>query len=680
ALLGKKGEVSFVIGTGIDVTERRAAEEALQAAEAKWMSITENTPDHIMVVSENGSILAINHTVPSLTVEQVIGTPMYDYLPEASVANAKACLEQVLATGDPGEYEVEYHDQNDEVQYFESRVTLMKTPGQEPVFTISSREVTDRVRAQEAQRESEERFRLSFENANVGVCLVNLDGRFIRVNERMCEFVGYSRSELEGMTVNEIGHPGDAGIFQGVKQQALSKDGACATFEKRYLHKDGHQVWGQVSSCPARDPQGNALYLIGHVQDITARKRVEEELQRHRQHLEELVEERASELVRTNQSLEQEIKGRRQVEKDLRAALLEIARLKDRLEAENLYLQHEIKRTHDFEEIVGESAALQAVLQKIQQVAATDASVLITGETGTGKGLVARAIHNLSSRSDRPLVGINCSALPGSLIETELFGHEKGAFTGALGKKIGRFELADGGTVFLDEIGDLAPDLQVKLLRVLQEGEFERIGSTKTIQVDVRVIAATNRNLKDAIAADRFRSDLFYRLNVFPIVVPPLRERLEDIPLLVSHIVHNKKDVVGKTIDEVPREVIDAMMAYDWPGNVRELENVIAHSAILSPGSRLELCELFGPGQETRGHHCHGGTSRNAGVSSSSFDPAPSQEPQTLEALERAHILSVLEGCGWKISGKGNASEILGLNASTLRSRMRKLGVERPRT
>jgi PAS domain S-box-containing protein len=696
ALLGKNGQVAFVIGTGIDVTERRKAEDALQASEARWVSITENTPDHIMVVDAGGCILTINHTAPGLTVEEVIGTSLYDYLPSTSAVKAKECLERVLATGDPGEYEAEYREKNGSLHHYETRVALMKTPGQKPVFTLSSREITDRIRAHEAQRESEERFRLSFESANVGVCLVNLDGRFIKVNERMCEFVGYSRHELQSMTVNEIGHPDDASTFSEVKRQALSKEGKYGTFEKRYYHKTGRLLWGQLSTCLARDSQGNPLYLIGHVQDITGRKQAEEELQKHQQHLEELVEERTSELVRTNQSLEKEIKVRRNVEMDLRDALLELARLKDRLEAENLYLQDEIKRTHGFEEIVGESAVLLKVLQKVQQVAATDASVLITGETGTGKELVARAIHNRSSRGGRPLVAINCSSLPSSLIENELFGHEKGAFTGALAKKIGRFELADGGTIFLDEIGDLAPDIQINLLRVLQEGEFERVGSTKTIRVDVRIIAATNRNLRDEIAAERFRSDLFYRLNVFPIFVPPLRERLEDIPLLVSHIICNKKEKIGKTIEEVPGEVIEALMAYDWPGNVRELENVIAHSAILSPGSRLQLCELFGPDHEARRPHGHGAAAPvhvhkqarsiertsavpGAEIPSRPDDPASSRKPQTLKALERAHILSVLESCGWKISGKGNAAEILGLNASTLRSRMRKLGVERPR-
>jgi transcriptional regulator with GAF, ATPase, and Fis domain len=332
-------------------------------------------------------------------------------------------------------------------------------------------------------------------------------------------------------------------------------------------------------------------------------------------------------------------------------------------------------------------------------VAATDASVLLTGETGTGKELLARAIHSRSSRKDRALVKVNCSALPDSLIETELFGHEKGAFTGAFARRIGRFELANGGTIFLDEIGELSSNTQAKLLRVLQDGEYERIGSTTTRSVDVRIIAATNRDLETEVARGGFRPDLFYRLNVFPIHVPPLRERLEDIPVLVSHIVRKARAKIGKHIEEIPKEALDELMAYDWPGNVRELENVIIHASILSSGTRLELCEHFSPehGRHTaEGHEaCPGISNENYGgvaalsqarkmaarmrsIRGVEGDEAPEREPHTLEDIERAHILSVVESCNWKISGKGNAADILGLNPSTLRSRMKKLGLERP--
>jgi len=346
---------------------------------------------------------------------------------------------------------------------------------------------------------------------------------------------------------------------------------------------------------------------------------------------------------------------------ELRHTLAELAALKERLEAENVYLQEELKTQYEFVEVVGRSAAMRRVLRQVEQVAGTDATVLLLGETGTGKELVARGVHSRSQRKDRPLVKVNCAALPATLIESELFGHEKGAFTGALARRVGRFELADGGTIFLDEIGDLPLELQAKLLRVLQEGEFERIGSPTTQKVDVRVIAATNRDLRKAIADGSFRPDLYYRLRVFPIEVPPLRERRDDIPLLAWYFVSKHQGRLGKTIDKIPKSLMDALVTYGWPGNVRELENLIERALILSPGTTLQMDEHLGePGAVT--------------------DPVPravAPDSPRLDAAERAHILGVLEDCRWKLKGKGNAAERLGLKPSTLRFRMRKLGIER---
>jgi formate hydrogenlyase transcriptional activator len=326
------------------------------------------------------------------------------------------------------------------------------------------------------------------------------------------------------------------------------------------------------------------------------------------------------------------------------------------LQAQNQYLQEEIKLTYNFDDIVSRSKSFHRVLQNIEQVAATDATVLILGESGTGKELLARAVHNISNRSKRPLVKVNCAALPANLIESELFGHEKGAFTGALERKIGRFELADSGTIFLDEIGELPIELQAKLLRVLQEGEFERLGNPKTMKVNVRVIAATNRNLEQAIEKKEFREDLYYRLNVFPIHCPPLRERKEDIPLLVKHFCQKYEAKIGKKITNVPQKVMDALIKYNWPGNIRELENIIERALILSRGNTLEFGEWI-----------------------------PSDKKQdkkisftTLEDAERQHILDALEKTGWKVSGEKGAAKILGLNATTLEARMKKLGIKRP--
>jgi len=333
----------------------------------------------------------------------------------------------------------------------------------------------------------------------------------------------------------------------------------------------------------------------------------------------------------------------------------EIARLRARLEEENRYLQDEIKSDHNFEEIVGQSRAIKEVFKAIEAVAPAGSTVLITGETGTGKELVARALHNLSPRRGKALIKVNCAALPAGLIESELFGHEKGAFTGAIAHKIGRFELAHGGTVFLDEIGDLPLELQPKLLRVLQEGEFERIGASQTTTVDVRVVAATNRDLETAVQEGRFRSDLYYRLNVFPIRLPPLRERTEDIPLLVRYLTPKYGTRLGKRISNVPPATMTVLQAYSWPGNVRELENVIERATILSAGAELNL-DWWPMTTGSRGRE--GGT-------------------RTLAEVERGHIRAVLELTGWRVSGERGAAGLLGMKATTLEARMKKLGIKR---
>ncbi|NJM26503.1 MAG: sigma 54-interacting transcriptional regulator [Bacteroidia bacterium] len=349
-------------------------------------------------------------------------------------------------------------------------------------------------------------------------------------------------------------------------------------------------------------------------------------------------------------------------ELNLQKALGEVHNLKERLQAENIYLQEEIKGDHNFDEIVSRSDAFNHVLESIGQVAQTDATVLILGESGTGKELIARAIHNTSQRSSRPLVKINCAALPANLIESELFGHEKGAFTGAVSQKLGRFELADGGTIFLDEIGELPIDLQSKLLRVLQEGEFERLGSSKTIKVHVRVIAATNRDLETAVQEKEFRADLFYRLNVFPIYSPPLRDRKEDIPVLVNHFCEKYASKIGKRIRIVSKPVLDALCAYDWPGNVRELENIIERAMIISRGDSLEL-----------GDWLHGKPSKGQTAASDSGNGT-----LTIEEVERNHIIQMLKVSQWKIRGEDGAARKLGLNPTTLEARIKKLGIERP--
>ncbi len=337
------------------------------------------------------------------------------------------------------------------------------------------------------------------------------------------------------------------------------------------------------------------------------------------------------------------------------------------LQAQNQYLQEEIKLSHNYNEIVSKSHVFRTVLKKVEQVAATDATVLILGESGTGKELLCRAIHSTSKRGNKPLVKINCAALPANLIESELFGHEKGAFTGAFAQKIGRFELADGGTLFLDEIGELPLELQPKLLRILQEGEFERVGSSKTMKIDVRIIAATNRDLQLAVNGKEFRSDLYYRLNVFPIYSPPLRERKEDIPLLINHFCKKHETRLAKKITSVPKPVVDALVAYDWPGNVRELENIIERGLIVAKNNELEMGDWLPR------------FSIEEIVQPILTKPAINSSKKSLEEVERQHILEVLSKTNWKIRGEDGAAKILELNPTTLEARMKKLGIARRR-
>ncbi|MEW6143417.1 MAG: sigma 54-interacting transcriptional regulator [Thermodesulfobacteriota bacterium] len=343
----------------------------------------------------------------------------------------------------------------------------------------------------------------------------------------------------------------------------------------------------------------------------------------------------------------------------LRKALAEVEELKNRLQIENVYLREEINTENNFEEIVGRSDEIKRVLRSVEQVARTGTTVLIHGETGTGKELVARAIHNLSDRRQRTLVKVNCGAISAGLVESELFGHEKGAFTGALQKRVGRFELADGGTVFLDEVGELPADVQVKLLRVLQEGEFERVGSSETIKVDVRVIAATNRDLEEAVRDKSFRSDLFYRLNIFPINVPPLRERKSDIPLLANFFLTKFSKKLGRDFTGFSKGTIDSLLDYSWPGNIRELQNIVERAVVISNSPEIDIDDsILGGGSVSQDY--------------------PSDENKSLEDVERSHILNVLEESGWVIDGKKGAAAVLNINPNTLRSRMKKLGIKKP--
>jgi formate hydrogenlyase transcriptional activator len=351
----------------------------------------------------------------------------------------------------------------------------------------------------------------------------------------------------------------------------------------------------------------------------------------------------------------------------------EIQALQDKLHQEKVYLEEEVRTAHNFGEIIGESASLRHVLNQVEAVAPTGASVLILGETGTGKELIARALHDLSPRRARTFVELNCAAIPTGLLESELFGHEKGAFTGAIAQKVGRFELAHQGTLFLDEVGDIPPELQPKLLRALQEQEFERLGSTRTVRVDVRLVAATNRDLAQMVADRRFRNDLYYRLNVFPVVLPPLRERREDIPMLVRHFIQRFARRMGRRIESIPAAVMDALVRYPWPGNVREMQNIIERAVILSPGPslRVPLGDLQPPSPYPL--PVEGGEGRVRGQAQ-----VPGEAPVTLADAEREHILGVVRETGWVVGGPKGAAARLGMKRSTLQKKMKKLGIYRP--
>jgi formate hydrogenlyase transcriptional activator len=476
--------------------------------------------------------------------------------------------------------------------------------------------------ASKALDASEERFRDLFDEAPIAYVHEGLDSRFIRANRTAMRILGIKPEDVPttyGKTFAPDTPDAQRRMREALESMGSGTDTSGVVLEMR--RKDnGKPFWIQLWSRP--DPSGT--YTRTMFLDITDRVLMEQE--------------------------------------------------KARLEAQNIYLQEEIRSQHNFSEIVGNSRSLLAVLQQVDEVAPTEATVLIKGETGTGKELIARAIHDRSPRHGRPLVRVNCGAISAGLVESELFGHVKGAFTGALSNRDGRFALADGGTIFLDEVGELPPDTQVKLLRVLQEQEFEPIGSSKTIKVDVRVIAATNRDLSLMVREGKFRSDLFYRLNVFPVNMPPLRERQEDVPLLTMFFLEKVARKLGRPVAHVTEETMSRLCAYSWPGNIRELHNVIERAVVLSKGPvlKVEGSALFDfPRPEA-----------TASVAAKIPTPSPPAAPASssvpsLEEVERQHIVAVLTQANWRIEGDRGAAKLLNLQPSTLRSRMQKLGIVR---
>ena len=471
------------------------------------------------------------------------------------------------------------------------------------VFGARAGAELERLRMETVLKEKEERLRDLFDEAPIAYVYEGLDSKLLRVNRTAMNSLGITADQVDGLYGRDfVPKTPDAqrrlkDAFDSVGK-GIDTSGVVLELRRK---DNGKPLWMKWWSRP--DPSGT--YTRTMFLDITEQVLAEQE--------------------------------------------------NARLQAQNVYLQEEIKLTHNFEELIGSSSSLKKVLKNVERVAPTDSTVLITGETGTGKELIARAIHNLSPRMGRPLVKVNCAAIPAGLIESEFFGHEKGAFTGALTRKMGRFEVADKGTIFLDEIGELPLDLQSKLLRVLQEGEFERVGGTQTFKVNVRVITATNRNLERLSKTGQYRPDLYYRLNVFPIQLPALRERDGDIPLLAQYFVRKFATNLGKKIDRIPERMITALQRYPWPGNIRELEHVIERAVILSEGPELEPIDWLSPSDNKTGL----------------------TKTLTLEDMERQHITDVLEQTNWRVSGDKGAAAILGLKPTTLEARMKKLGIAR---
>ena len=609
---------------------RRQQEESLIQAEAKYRTVADFTYDWEYWVNVDDTMEYI-----SPSCERISGYPTRDFEDNPSL------FKEIIVPEDRDIWDRHYHDSRQELKSREIQFRIQRRDGQirwiehacQPVyddqgnasgFRASNRDITKRKQTEVALRQSKNFNRSILDTLQYHIAVLDRQGNILDVNESWLWFarendaasldrIGSGVNYLEvcrqsaddGDKLAQSALEGIQSVLGGTRERFVLEYPCDSPAEKR---------WFLMRVIPFSGRKGGGI--LSHI-DITERKLAEI---------------------------------------DLRNAYTDIEQLKNQLETETAYLREEIKLEHNFESIIGKSAAIQYVLYKVEQVAETDTNVLVLGETGTGKELISRAIHNNSLRKARSLVKVNGATLPSNLIESELFGHERGAFTGAQTLQMGRFEVADGTSIFLDEIGELPLELQSKLLRVIQDGEFERLGSSRTVKVDVRVIAATNRDLEAEVRQGRFREDLFYRLNVFPITAPPLRDRTEDIPLLVEFFVEKGSKRLGKSIEIIPEVVMKKLQDYPWPGNVRELENVIERAVINSSGPKLRLADEL------------------AGLAHKEM-PTPLK---SLQEIEKDHIIRVLEESNWRIDGPKGAALILDMNPSTLRSRLQKLGIKKP--
>ncbi len=597
------GNIVGVIATLRDVTLRHAAEQALQESEDRYRDLAENSQDLLCMHDLQGTLIWLNPAPArklGYSVEEMVGKGLRDFMapqfhPQLDeylirIQRDRVAKGYLAVLTRSGEHRVwEYHN------------TLRTEGVASPVVRGMARDVTERITAEQKLRRSEERFRVALKSSPIKVFTQDRELRYTWAHNMPS---GLSESDYIDHTDADVFGPEDAATMTIIKQKVLTT--GVGRREEVTLNFRGQRYYCDLTVEPLTDSSGNVLGVTCACLDVT----------------------------------------------ELREKTEQLRTLSKKLAQEKLYLESEIEAEHKFEEIVGESAALKETLAQVKVVAATDSTVLILGETGTGKELVARAVHRMSPRHKNGFIKLNCSAIPTGLLESELFGHEKGAFTGAVTQKIGRLELADKGTLFLDEVGDIPRELQPKLLRVLQDHEFERLGGTRTIKVNVRLLAATNRDLSKSVAEKQFRSDLFYRLNVFPVRLPALRDRRDDIPALVRHFVHKYAGRMNKKIESVSRDTMRALTEWDWPGNIRELQNFIERSVILTAGPVLSvpLSEL------------------------ASEQPMASA---SLESAERNYIIRILQECKGVIAGPSGAAVRLGVKRTTLQSKMQRLGISR---
>jgi len=592
--------------------EQKYGEEKLRQSEKELRQLIDAVPQHIFVLGPDGSCLYTNQVAREYHGLSP-NNPQEDHLAKFVHPDDREVVlserQRLLLDGAPYELEARLLGKEGQYRWFLIRVSPSRDEQGHIIRWYGTRtEIEDRKRAEEKLRQDERELRRITDAIDQRIAVHGPDGRILYVNRAMREYSGLGVEDVMADDFRaRLVHPDDLERSRDERQHGL-KRGTPFELELRARRKDGQHRWFLIRYNPLRDEEGRIIRWYSTGTDIDDRKRDEERIQK-----------------------------------------------------ENLALREEIDHSSMFEEIVGSSEAIRKVLTQVTKVAPSDSTVLILGETGTGKELIARAIHKRSKRSSRAFITVNCAAIPASLIASELFGHEKGAFTGALQRRLGRFELADGGTIFLDEVGDLPAETQIALLRVLQEGEIERVGGSQSISVDVRVLAATNRDLKAAMAAGTFRQDLFYRLNVFPLQVPSLRERVDDIPLLVTYLVERYAKKAGKKIRNIQKETLELFQAYDWPGNIRELQNVIQRATVLCDSETFSVDETW---LKPEGHRLSG-----------SVVPLGA----TLAEHEKEIIEGALADCGGQVSGPTGAAAKLGLPRQTLESKITALGINKHR-